>query len=86
MEEFEIPTKLINITKATFKKVKCRVKLGNDLPEVFYTDRGLWLGDTLSCLIFNLTLKKAIKTSGLVNRGIIYYKTIQILTFADGIA
>ncbi|XP_035211839.1 zinc finger protein 680-like [Stegodyphus dumicola] len=85
MEEFEILTKLINLTKATLKRVKCRVKLGNDLSEVFYIVRSLQQVDALFCLYFNLALKKAISTYGLKDRKIIYHQTIEILPFADNI-
>ena len=36
IEEFNIPIKLINLTKTTLKTVKCTVKLGKELSEVFY--------------------------------------------------
>ena len=83
MEEFNMPIKLINLTKTTLNKVKCWVKLGNELSEVFYTDRGLQLGDALGYLLFNLALEKAIRASGLTARGIIYQKNLQTLAFTN---
>jgi hypothetical protein len=64
--------------------VKCRIKLQGHLSEPFLTQR--WLirqGDALSCLLFNIVLKEVIRDSGTERRGIIYYKSVQVLAFAD---
>jgi sorting nexin-29 len=37
MQEFGIPVKLINLTRATFKRVKCRIQLQGHLSEPFLT-------------------------------------------------
>jgi hypothetical protein len=41
MTEFGIPTKLINLTKATLNKVKCRVRIQKNLSEQSVTLKGL---------------------------------------------
>ena len=85
MAEFEIPVKLINLTKATLKRVKCRVKLQNELSEPFYTDKGLRQGDSLSCILFNIALEKVIRASGINVKGNIFQRSLQILAYADDI-
>jgi sorting nexin-29 len=61
MEEFLIPQKLINLTKATLRNIKFRVKIQNQLSELFTTERGLRQGDALACLLCNVALEWAIK-------------------------
>jgi hypothetical protein len=85
MEEFEVPRKLINLTKITLMRVTCRVKIQNSLSESFTTERGLRQGDALVCMLFNIAPAKAIRDSGTERRGIIYHKSIQVLAYADDI-
>jgi hypothetical protein len=82
MEEFLIPQKLINLTKATLKNIKCRVKIQNQLSKLFTIERGLRQGDAIACLLFNIALEWAIKKSGIETRGTIFHKSIQVLAFA----
>jgi len=42
-------------------------------------------GDALACLLFNTALEKVIQDSGIQTRGTIFFKTVQILAFADDI-
>jgi sorting nexin-29 len=85
MKEFKIPKKLMRLARATFKHVKCRVKMQNNLSEPFGTLTGIRVGDALSCILFNLALEKVIRDSGIETKGTIYNKTIQILAYADDI-
>jgi sorting nexin-29 len=85
MEEFLIPKKLINLTKATLRNIKCRVKIRNQLSELFTTERGLRQGDALACLLFNVALELAIRKSGIETRRTILHKLVQVLAFADDI-
>ncbi|XP_071044382.1 uncharacterized protein [Parasteatoda tepidariorum] len=82
-KNFGIPLKLINLTKTTLRRVKCRVKLQNELTEPFYTDRGLRQGDTHACLLLNIALEKAIRAFGINVRGTIFQRSTQILAYAD---
>jgi hypothetical protein len=61
MQEFGIPVKLINLTRAALKRVKCRIKLQGHLSEPFLTQMGLRQGDA-ACLLSNIALEKVIKT------------------------
>jgi sorting nexin-29 len=65
MVEFQIPKKLINLTKATLKRVWCRVKVNNGLSEPFKTRNGLRQGEALSCMLFNIAFEKAVRASGI---------------------
>jgi hypothetical protein len=85
IEELLIPQKLINLTKATLRNIKFRVKIQNQLSELFTTKRGLREGDALACLLFNVALEWAIKKSGIETRGTILHKSIHVLAFADDI-
>ena len=85
MEEFEIPHKLIKLVKATMDNSQCRVKIQADLSDPFITRNGLRQGDSLACLLFNIALEKIIRDAGIQTRGTIFYKSVQILAFADDI-
>jgi len=39
--------------------------------------------DALACLLFNIALEKVIRDSGIQTRGTIFFKTVQILAYAD---
>ncbi|GBM36204.1 hypothetical protein AVEN_97571-1 [Araneus ventricosus] len=85
MIEFNIPTKLVNLTKASLSNVRCRIKIQNHLSESFTAERGLRQGDSLACLLFNLTLKKCIRVSGLDRKGTLWNRSLQLLAYADDI-
>lgn len=55
------------------------------MTEEFATHKGLWQGDALSCLLFNLALEKVIRESEIDTRGTIFNKSIQLLAYADDI-
>jgi hypothetical protein len=46
---------------------------------------GVWQGDVLACLLFNIILEKVIRHAAVNTRGIIFYKSVQILAYADNI-
>jgi hypothetical protein len=46
---------------------------------------GVRQGDALACLLFNIALEKVFRDSGINVRGTIFYKSVQILAFADDI-
>lgn len=85
MEEFEIPRKLIRMVKATMENSMCKVRVQNELSESFETTNGLRQGDSLSCLLFNLALEKVIRDAGIQTRGTIFYRSQQLLAYADDI-
>jgi len=42
-------------------------------------------GDALACFLFNIDLEKVIRDSGIETRGTIFFKTVEILAYADDI-
>ncbi|GFX52023.1 reverse transcriptase domain-containing protein [Trichonephila clavipes] len=85
MTEFKIPKKLVNLTKATLKIVRCRIKIQKYLSEPFTTERDLRQGDSLACLLFNLVLEKCIQDSGLDQSGTLWNRSLQLLAYAEDI-
>jgi hypothetical protein len=51
---------LINLTKTTLNKVKCRMRIQKNLSEQFVTHNGYRHGDALACLIFNILPEKKV--------------------------
>ncbi|XP_072395271.1 uncharacterized protein [Diabrotica undecimpunctata] len=85
MAELDIPSHLITLVKATLSKVECKVKVRNRVSRSFQTHTGLRQGDSLSCLLFNIALERAIEKSGIITRGTIINRSVEILAYADDI-
>jgi sorting nexin-29 len=83
MEEMNIPQNLIAFVRATMRKTKCQIKIQNMLSSPIITRNGVRLGDSLACLLFNIALEKVERYAGINTRGTIFYKSVQILAFAD---
>ena len=80
MISFGIPAKLIWQVRMTMTNVTCQVKVDGKLSRPFATSKGLHQGDGLACLLFNLTLERAIRDSRVkTSTGTIFYKSTQIL-------
>jgi len=65
--------------------VQCSVKIQSHLSEPIPTTRGVKQGNALACLLFNIALERVIRDSGIQTRGTIFFKTVQILAYADDI-
>ena len=61
------------------------VRVEGKLSGPFATTKGLRQGDGLACLLFNLALERAIRDSRVETTGTIFYKSTQMLTYADDI-
>ena len=85
MLELGISPKLVRLTQATMEGTDAKVKIQNELSESFQTRIGLRQGDALACILFNITLEKTIPEANLNQRGNIFYKSVQILAYADDI-
>jgi hypothetical protein len=83
MSEFNFPTKLIRLTKATLTIVTCCVKIQSNCSKFFETRLGLRHGDVLSTLVFNVVLKVIVIRANLQATGTIYNKETQLLAYAD---
>jgi sorting nexin-29 len=77
-----IPAKLIRLTKLTVTKNCAMVKLRNVLSRQFDIKEGVRQGDTLACLLFNISLEKGIRGAEVETRGIVFNKSIQTLAYA----
>jgi len=84
MYKVGIPKKLIGLTKMCMENTQYQIRVDNTLSEAFEVNTGLKQGDTLSPMLFNLALEKAIREIQREPTGIsIGERKIQVLGFAD---
>jgi sorting nexin-29 len=83
MKEFKIYQKSIGLVRPTLEPVKCKGKVQNNLSEPFGTSMGLRKVDALSCILFNMTLEKVVRDSGIETKRPLFYKTAEILAYED---
>ena len=57
----------------------------NELSESSCIQNGLRQGDALACILFNIALEKVIRDANINQCGNIFYKSVQILAYADDI-
>jgi sorting nexin-29 len=85
MKELQIPKKLIALALTTLKNSKCQIKIQNNLSDPMEIKNGLRQGDAIACLLFNIALEKVIRDANINTRGTIFYKSVEILAYADDI-
>ena len=56
----------------------------NWISDLITTKKGLREGDSLACLLFNLALEK-VRNAGIQTSGTIFYKSVQLLAYADDV-
>jgi hypothetical protein len=56
MSEFNIPNKLIRLTRMTMENMKSQIRIQSDLSDPVTKKKGLRQGDS-ACLLFNLALE-----------------------------
>ena len=61
MSSFGIPAKLIRLVRMTMTNVTCQVRVDEKLSGPFATIKGLRQGHGFACLLFNLSLERAIE-------------------------
>lgn len=83
MEEKGIPKKLVRLTKMTMQNASAKVIVDGRCGEEFSLSRGVRQGDALSATLFNLALQAALE--GVVDTGMIVYKSKHICAYADDI-
>ena len=75
MSEFNIPNKLIRLTRMTMENTQSQVRIQSDLSDLITTKKGLRQGDSLACLLFSLALEK-LRNAGIQTSGTIFYKSV----------
>jgi hypothetical protein len=84
MEEFKIPTNLINMCKKNVQKTRSAVRIDGTFLSFFENKAGLKQSDCLSPILFNLALPKLIQSIQMVPSGIkIGIEQLNILAYAD---
>ena len=82
MGEFNIPNKLVRLTRTTMENTKSQVRIQSDLSDSILTKKDLRQGDSLACLLFNLALEKDVRNAGIQTSGTVFYKSVQFLAYA----
>jgi hypothetical protein len=85
ISEFKIPNKLISLTWMTLENTKSQVRIQSDLSDPITMKKGPKQGDLFACLLFNLALEMVVRKAGIQTNGTMFYKSVQILTYADEI-
>jgi len=85
MSEFNITIKLIRLMRMTMENTQSQVRIQSNLSDLTTTKKGLRQGDSLACLFFNLALEKVVRNAGIQTSGTIFYKSVQLLAYADDI-
>jgi hypothetical protein len=75
MAKFEIPFKLISLTKVTCEKIYNKVKFQNKLSDSFMTNIVMSSGDALPDILFNITLEEVLREIHVNPGGTIFNRT-----------
>jgi hypothetical protein len=81
--KYNVPDKLIRLTKLTMQQTKVKVKINNSYTEWFETKTGVRQGDPLSALLFSVVLDSVI--TNLEVWGNITTRIKRICAYADDI-
>ena len=71
LQEFGIPNKLTRMIYVTLNNSRSKVKVQGEYSREFRIRQGLRQGDSLSCMLFNLTLERVIRNINIDTRGTI---------------
>jgi len=82
MNEQNIPEKLIRLVKMIMSNMQSQIKIQSKHSAPFIIHKSVQRGDSLVCLLFNITLEYAIRKSGLQTRGTIFYKPVHLTAYA----
>jgi hypothetical protein len=86
MEEVKIPKKLINVCKTCVQNTRIVVRIEGTLSSSFENKTVLKQGDSVSPILFSLTLQKVIQSIEMIPSGIrICKEQLNLLEYADDI-
>jgi hypothetical protein len=85
MAFFEIPNKLIRLTEAAMEDSTYHVKIGTITTDVLKVGNGLKQGDGLAPYLFNIALEYVIRQLSVQAKATIFYKSVQLIGYADDI-
>jgi len=86
MQEFKILKKLINMCKTCIQKTRSDVRVEGTFSSFFENNTSLKQGNSLSPILFNLTLQKVIQSIKMVPSGIkIGKEQLNVLAYANDI-
>jgi hypothetical protein len=83
MASFEIPNELIRLTEATIKDSTYHVKIGTIITDGFKVGNNLKQGDGLAPNLFNTALEYVIRQLSVQAQAAIFYKSVQLIGYAD---
>jgi hypothetical protein len=86
MAEFGIPSKLINLARMTLETTYNQANIQNKPSDSFITNTGMRYGDSLSTVLFEITLGKVITVIHVNPGGAVFNGTRQILVYVDDTA
>ena len=72
ISEFNIPNKLISLTRMTMVNTKSRDRIQSHLSDPITARKCLRQGDSLACLLFNLALERSVRKAGIQTNGNIH--------------
>lgn len=68
MTSFKLSQHLTGLVKLTMNHIEYQVKIEEYKSKVFYAETGLRQCNALSCMLFNLALKKGLRDTGAIIR------------------
>ncbi|KAJ4432424.1 hypothetical protein ANN_21043 [Periplaneta americana] len=77
------PKIIVILTKMTMAETKAQVNIYGGSTEQFNIDNGLKQGDALAPMLFNLALHWVITQTGINTNSTLFYKSVQIVGYAD---
>lgn len=85
LRDFDIPSKLVRIIRATMQNTTGHVRIGGKLSDSFRITEGLKQGNRLAPMLFNLALEHVIRKARIDMSSTIMNRSVQLVGYADDI-